>query len=248
MSRHGWLACCLVVFGVAAQTVPPRVLDPQQKVGGITQSEYAELWWQWAMRLPDGVRAYQDPSGAQCGMNQSGPVWFLAGTEGTMRVNRRCDVPSGRFIFFPVIGMNVHARPGKPIDCRTAMARARDNNDKLVEASVMLDGQAIQRIGLHRIRSAHCFDAYAKAKYLEHHEAYVPAASDGYWIMLGPLSDGIHHLVVHARYDNAGKPLGDLEQSFEYELHVAPDNQPSSRPSLPPAPEPPLSREGLIST
>lgn len=244
--RYAWLAWLLAASGVAAQTATAPVLDPQQKVDGITQAKYTERWWQWATRLPDGVRAYQDPSGAQCGMNQSGPVWFLAGTEGTMRVSRQCDIPSGRFIFFPIIAMTVHAKPGKPIDCKTAQAQVRDNNDHLVEASVTLDGQAIQRVSSHRIRSARCFDAYASAQYLEHHEAYVPAATEGYWIMLGPLSEGIHHLVVRGRYDNAGKPLGDLEQTFDYELHVVPDNHPPAL--LPAAPKPPLTLQGVIST
>jgi hypothetical protein len=241
MIRYVWMACLLAASGVVAQTTTTLVLDPQQKVDGIAQSEYAERWWQWAMQLPDGVRAYQDPTGAQCGMNQSGPVWFLAGTEGTMRVKRRCDVLGGRFIFFPVIAMNVHARPGRPIGCSAARSQARDNNDKLAEASVILDGQPVQRISSHRVSGTRCFDAYANAKYLERREDYVPAASDGYWIMLGPLSEGVHYLVVHARYDNAGKPSGDLEQSFEYELHVVPDE--SQLRSMPP-----LSRDGLIST
>lgn len=246
MMRYAWLAWLLVASGVAAQTATaPSVLDPQQGVDGISQAEYVERWWQWAMRLPDGVRAYQDPSGAQCGMNQSGPVWFLAGTEGTMRVSRQCDIPVGRFVFFPVISMIVHTAPGKPIDCKTAQAQVRSNNNHLAEASVMLDGQAIQRVESRRIRSSRCFDAYAKAEYLEHHPAFVPAAVDGYWIMLGPLSEGTHHLVVRARYGNAGKPLGDLEQIFDYELHVVPDNQP---PALrPTTPKPPLTQQGIIS-
>lgn len=246
MTRYAWLVWSLAVSGVAAQTTTALVLDPQQKVAGISQAEYAERWWQWATRLPDGVRAYQDSSGAQCGMNQSGPVWFLAGTEGTMRVSRRCDIPSGRFVFFPVIAMIAHARPGKLLDCKTAQAQVRDNNDHLAVASVTLDGQAIQRVDSHRVRSTRCFDAYAKAQYLEHHEAYVPAAIDGYWIMLGPLSEGTHHLVVHARYDNPGKPLGDLEQIFEYELRVVPDNHPPALRPTPPVP--PLTQEGVIST
>lgn len=247
MIRYVWLASLLAAFGVAGQTTRAPVLDPHQKVGGISQVEYVERWWQWATRLPDGVRAYQDPSGAQCGMNQSGPVWFLAGTEGTMHVNRRCDIPAGRFVFFPVIATIVHARPGKPIDCKAAQAQVHGNNDHLAEASVTLDGLAIQQVGSHRIRSIRCFDAYAKAQYLEHHEAYVPAAVDGYWIMLGPLNEGTHQLVVRARYDNPGKPSGDLEQTFDYELHIVPDDHPPAmRPSTPKPP--PLPAPEAIST
>lgn len=241
------MACLLLAFGAAAQTVEGSALDPTQKVEGVSQAGYVALWWQWVLRLPDGVRAYQDPSGAQCGLNQAGPVWFLAGTEGTMRASRQCEIPSGRFIFFPVIAMITNATPGKTIDCKTAQARAGDNNNHLGKVSVTLDGQAIQRISARRIRSTGCFDAYANAAYLEHHRDYLPAATDGYWVMLAPLAEGRHHLVVHARYNNPGKPLGDLEQTFDYELQVVPDTPvPVSRPAVPTRPVP--LPQGVITT
>lgn len=245
--RYAWLIAFLAGSAVAAKTLTAPSLDSRQKVNGISQADYAARWWQWAMRLPDGVRAYQDPSGAQCGLNQSGPVWFLAGTEGTMRASRQCDIPGGHFIFFPVIAMFVTSVPGKSIDCKTAQARTADNNDHLGEVSVTLDGQPIDDIRSHRIRSLGCFDAYANATYLEHHEAYMPAATDGYWLMLGPLAAGNHHLIVHARYDNPGKSGGDLEQEFDYQLHVVPDNpSPLTHPAAP-APSPPLPQD-VIST
>ena len=221
--KHAWLVLSLISFtATAQQPTKALVLGPQQKVEGLAQIDYAERWWQWLMRLPDGVRAFQDPSGAQCGMNQSGQVWFLAGTEGTAKVKRQCDLPGGRFIFFPVIAMIRSSAPGKVLDCRRARAQVHGNNDHLAEASVEIDSVMVANVLTHRIRSTRCFDAYAKAGYMEHSEDYLPAATEGYWLMLSPLSPGPHRLVVHARYDNPGKPGGDMEQAFEYEMWVAP--------------------------
>ena len=240
-----WLFSLATVAAIAAHDRPAVVLDAGQSVDGVSQSAYVERWWQWAMRLPDGVRAYQDPSGAQCGMNQSGPVWFLAGTEGTMRVDRRCEIPAGHYVFFPVIDLIAHSKPGKALDCRTAQAQARQRNDRLADAQVTLDGRPIPHIEAHRLHPPACFDAFAKAKYMEHPEAYGPAAADGYWLMLNPLSEGEHHLVVHARYGGADQD--GLAQDFEYELKVVPAGKPTPTPQRR-APEAPPMPGDVIST
>lgn len=196
-----------------------RVLGPQEKVAGRSQADYAIAWWQWVMRLPDGVRAYQDPSGAQCAINQEGPVWFLAGTEGTMHARRDCLIPADTPVFVPVIAVLAHASPGKPLTCGQAQARVRATNDHLAQAQVLLDGEVVAHVPDHRLRTR-CFDAFSEAKYIERHAPYVPAASDGYWLMLAPLPPGTHRLAIRARYDHPGGLQGDLEEVFEYQLRV----------------------------
>lgn len=219
--RAPWVALMLVLSLPAAQAAGSRpVLGAQEKVAGRSQSDYAIAWWRWVMRLPDGVRAYQDPSGAQCALNQGGPVWFLAGTEGTGAVQRECAVPAGTHLFLPVIAMLVHASPGHPLSCPQAQARARANNDHLAQVQVVLDGRVVMDVAAHRLRGMPCFDAFADAKYIERHAPYEPAATDGYWLMLAPLPAGLHQLSVKARYDNPGQPQGDLEEQFEYRLRV----------------------------
>lgn len=220
------LSCLSIAFALTVLSVTPRadasgrVLAPKEKVDGRSQADYAMAWWQWVMRLPDGVRAYQDPSGAQCGLNQKGAVWFLAGTEGTMQVQRKCAIPEGRFVFLPVIALLAHAQPGKPITCREAQARVGVTNDHLVQAQVALDGKVIADIPAHRLRHLPCFDAFKNAAYVEQHAPYMPAATDGYWLMLAPLPTGMHRLSVKARYDSPGTLQGDLEEEFEYQLWV----------------------------
>lgn len=219
--RASWLALALALSAPATHAAGDRpVLGPQEKVAGRSQSDYAIAWWRWVMRLPDGVRAYQDPSGAQCALNQGGPVWFLAGTEGTGPVQRECTVPANTHVFLPVIAMLVHASPGEPLSCPQAQARARSNNDHLAQVEVMLDGKVVADVRSRRLRGMPCFDAFADAKYIERHAPYEPAATDGYWLMLAPLPAGVHRLSVKARYDNPGQPQGDLEEVFEYQLRV----------------------------
>ena len=223
MSRALRLAATTLAWAIpmlAAHAVDhTRVLDPQEKVAGRSQADYAIAWWQWVMRLPDGVRAYQDPSGAQCAINQEGPVWFLAGTEGTMDARRECLIPADTHVFVPVIAVLAHASPGKPLACGQAQASVRATNDHLAQAQVLLDGEVIAHVPDHRLRTR-CFDAFQDAKYVERHAPYVPAASDGYWLMLAPLPPGTHRLSIRARYDHPGGLQGDLEEVFEYQLRV----------------------------
>jgi len=213
-----WLAALLAVAGTAqaGQSVAPV----SEGAGGLSQTQLVERWWQWADRVPPGVRPYQDPTGNLCGLNQTGSVWFLAGTDGTAEVTRHCVVPAGTALFFPVIAMLSSAEPGKAASCTQAVARAAANNVHLAQADVRVDGEPVPQVMQHRIATPNCFDAYPEAPYLSNAKAYYPAASDGYWLLLHPLAPGKHLIEVHARYANPGSDLGDLEQVFKYELQV----------------------------
>ena len=85
--------------GAQAGDLVAPVTEPAD---GLSQAQLVERWWQWADRVPPGVRPYQDPTGALCGLNQSGRVWFLAGTDGTADVVRHCAIPADTALFFPV--------------------------------------------------------------------------------------------------------------------------------------------------
>ena len=224
---------------VQAASVTP--LSPNEKVGEFSQPEYVAKWWQWTNRVPNGVKPYQDPSGSQCALNQSGDVWFLAGTDGTDEIIRNCKVPAGKHLFFPIITMLVHAKPGESLSCEQAKADASDNNNHPVHAVVEIDGKQIRNIEKFRVRSPDCFDAFPDAPYIKKPSSYFPAASDGYWLMLKPLAPGLHRISVSARYHNPGSELGDLEQIYEYRLLIG-----SSVPGQKKESKPASTSEGLV--
>jgi hypothetical protein len=207
-----------VLVGGPAPDPTPRPLGPEAMVAGHRVDAYPALWWQWVNRKRWGAQAFQDPTGAQCALNQRGAVWFLAGTDGTDAALRRCRVPYGKYVFLPVITMLVTSRPGEVLDCRTAQSLAARNNEHAIATEISLDGRRFELAGL-RIRSE-CFNAYELADYLRAKEEYSPSASDGYWLMFPPLPPGKHVLRVNVRYDNPGSELGELEQEFEYELEI----------------------------
>lgn len=76
------------------------VIPPQSVTAGRTYSQWSTTWWQWAVKRPAGAGPLDDETGQLCGLDQSGPVWFLAASGG---FRRTCHVPAGKFIFFPLV-------------------------------------------------------------------------------------------------------------------------------------------------
>ncbi len=200
----------------AAYTLAP--MRANALVAGKRVDAYPMLWWQWVNRKRWGAQAFQDPTGAQCALNQSGPVWFLAGTDGTDAMTRHCRVPSGKHVFLPIITMLDTAFAGQPQVCADLQAAAAGNNAHVVTTEVSVDGKRVDTQGLRM--AGNCFNAYEYADFLEDNERGRLSATDGYWLMLAPFADGTHTIKVHVRYDNPGAKLGDMEQQFEYQLDV----------------------------
>jgi hypothetical protein len=78
------------------------IVQPTQKYAGKTYGQWSAAWWQWAANISEPSSPVTDDTGADCAVNQNGPVWFLAGTtEGS--ATRRCTVPPGKAILVPII-------------------------------------------------------------------------------------------------------------------------------------------------
>ncbi|MER7725188.1 hypothetical protein [Streptomyces sp. NPDC096323] len=84
----------------------------------------AGRWWKWAMSAPDDVSPVRDTTGEHAAWNQPSDLWFLAGTYGG-RVVRRCVIPTGKPIFFPVLNMRIDRAYAKvPPSMKVAEASA----------------------------------------------------------------------------------------------------------------------------
>jgi hypothetical protein len=89
----------LISFGSArAGIIPPG--DP---VAGISQAALADQWWEWILETPQSVNPlFNDPTGAFAGVNNNGPVFFVAGSGGGGFAQRSFSVPAGKPLFFPL--------------------------------------------------------------------------------------------------------------------------------------------------
>lgn len=189
----GLLLACVFAGHAFAQTDDASVPWTTDPVAGASLGDWTAQWWRWAESAP--IEPYLDPDGRLCDMGQSGPVWFLAGTDGTYQPKRQCVVPEGKYLLLPVINMYYRrgASKGPAPKCADVQAQVAVNNDHLVSAVVVLDGKSLGDIRVHRVRSD-CFQFDPEC------DCNALAAADGYWLMLKPLPRGHHTLSVGANY------------------------------------------------
>ena len=82
----------------------PTVFPPNSKPYGSSYAEWSIKWWKWVVSIPRKDNPGEDKTGTNSGLGQRGPVWFLAGTfENLPIAERKCTIPFGKAIFFPVI-------------------------------------------------------------------------------------------------------------------------------------------------
>ena len=200
----------VVLFGAVtalAEDVNPGVAPPDSKPYGKTYGEWAAALEQWIEAIPYGVNPANDPDGSQSAINQSGSVWFLAGTfkdtTNTKGYFRSVTIPAGTAIFFPLIDyLNDYPcpepppfepAPGQSLEAfLTSGAKTIINGVNQLEAD--LDNQLL---------SAYRFNSrlfsFTAAGSLSQIDSCITGSPqlgvvDGYWLFLNPPSPGKHKL------------------------------------------------------
>jgi hypothetical protein len=207
------LLLCLGLIGPveAAPGAPP--------IGPAPTPELTAQWWQWAMmHFEDGP--VEDLTGARCAEGQQGEVWFLAGGFGSSKIRRSCTVPNGKALFFPLVNMSYFRQPGRTgLSCAQAQQAAALNNDTAIALFAELDGAPYDISDARRIKTRECFNIFARSPSDGPPFNGYPSASDGFWLMLRPLSPGRHTLKFGGRY-NSPNAYGRMIQDIEYELII----------------------------
>ena len=201
-----WL--CLVSAGAAQDKI---IVPPKEPVANLSQSEWSKMWWQWAGSVDASDSPVADRTGRNCGLKQSGPVWFLAGTYGTARTKRSCTLPRDKYIFFPLINYVVMPEKEACESCCGSYAKtAKAITDHASYLVLEVDGRRVEHLANYRQATAQCFDmgSLASPPY-----RVFPSAANGYYVMLRPLSPGKHVL-------NFGGVLPDMSQAVTYTLLV----------------------------
>lgn len=215
------IAVCGITLSHAADKpatpADAMLLPPEGKVDGETFGALTARWWQWAERMP--IAPFLDPDGRLCELGQEGPVWFLAGTDGTFNAQRECVIPADRYVLVPVINMRYsnprrHGRDALPIPCNVLQQSAAVNNERLASAIALIDGVPVTDVARYRVRSDGCFPLVPEG------EDVVTTAADGYWLLLKPLPPGRHTVTIGANYASDDDGYGRMVQNFEYVLHV----------------------------
>jgi len=181
----------------------PNVVPPISNLEGKSYAEWSVAWWQRTLSNP----FYQGPgdlTGQYFPLHQSGPVWFLQGTVGS--VERSCTMPSDTYLVCPLIlyendypcpDTTFHPPYGQSLeDWLTAGAKAVI--DGLTPPSLEVDGVALKNLTSYRATSK-LFTFTGDLSMQANFDACITgspqvAVSDGYLVILKPLSPGTHTL------------------------------------------------------
>jgi len=201
------------------------VLPPGSTVGGSTIAEWTADWWNWAVMEPSATNPVVDPTGEFAGINQPGrPVFFVAGTFGGS-VTRTFDVDVGTHLLVPMLNVTAWAPEDGPNEA-SLRTLANEAMDDVSELHFSLDGVPLANPFDYREESpVFTLSIPPGSVYTECCGLAAgdrdPAVSDGYWVMLEPLSPGPHLLEFGGVVGGDG-PLAGFAVDVTANLNVVP--------------------------
>jgi hypothetical protein len=197
------------------------IFPPGFQFEGRSAASLSADWWKWAMSSPEEIDPVRDLTGEHCAIGQTGKVWFLSGGFGSSKIHRSCVIPADKYIFFPVVNMSYWApTENSGYTCEMAKSHAAMNNDTALDLFVEVDGVAVKEVRNYRARTEDCFDIFERVPKRFHAYNAYPSASDGYWILLRPLTKGKHTIKFGGRYNRESGAFGRMVQDIEYEVLV----------------------------
>ena len=212
------------------------VMPPQSHAFGKSLGEWTAAWWQWILPKQNAQNPVLDPTGALCGQGQSGKVWFLVGSPGNDPNNpndttvRSCTIPTGVAILIPIITGECSTIEAPPFFGQTdpqlrACADALLDGVDLASVKATVDGVSVPALRNQRVQSPPFdFTIPPENNYLGvSGKTGGRSVSDGFWLLLHPLSPGQHTIHVEAMV-TSGDAAG-FTQRITYNLTVVPGRQ-----------------------
>ncbi len=227
--------------GEGSPSASANIFPAEATPYGKSYEEWAAAWWQWLLPIPKDESPQE---GADCDVNQSGQVFFLAGNFGGTST-RSCAIPAGKAILFPVLNAtqaNCPELAGGGYTCEASMDEAtlRAGVSWAIDLdhtlTLEIDGDSVEGLADYRIQSD-MFNTGAPAEAedrlwsicsgpIRENSCGVPVGTprgvvtDGYWVMLRPLPPGEHHVHLAAEVLLSGQTLFALD--ITYAITVAP--------------------------
>jgi hypothetical protein len=163
-----------------------ELFAPDSGPFGRTYAEWTAKWWQWVLSITKTENPLIDQNGKNCANNQSGPVWFLAGTlKGP--AERSCTIPAHKAILFPVINVEASTAEGDGTTEKELAARVKFEMDQITDMRATISGTNVNELKQYRIQSP-LFNVTLPTDNV----LWLPAQttkmmSEGYWLFLKPL-------------------------------------------------------------
>ena len=196
------VALCLAGGVIASQIVtrPSRpavdgpFFPPGAEVYGATPGQWGARYWQWTVSVPVGRNPGHDATGATCGTNQRGPVFFLP------QNFPPCLIPADTVVYVPIVGAECSTAEAPPFSGRTEhelRACATQEINRYATVIVRVNGELVPDIGAHRASSPAFTLTLPENNVLGAAPGTARAVADGYHLLLAPLAPGSHEVMVH---------------------------------------------------
>jgi len=213
-----------------AAPADPGIAPIQSKPHGLSYSEWAAKWWQWALETPASVHPLLEIG--NCNVGQSGKVWFLGGTfANSPGIERDCTVPASTALFFPIINAVYLAFQEDPPETKTKefLQEQVACGDYILKAEI--DGVAVKNPTRYLEQST-IFDVNLPEDNIFGIESQLlgPSADQGIYLFVQPLSVGTH--TIHFKGSQTC-PFGEFDEEATYKITVTPANKINKIPSMP---------------
>ncbi len=229
-------ACCTVAAVNAAEPVSngwghgggPRLFPKDAFAYGKSISGWADRSVQWMYAQPFDHNPFFDATGANCAIDQHGPVWFLAPIASMAPGNytRACTIPRDKAILlmamdlsdtYPCPDPNFKPQPGQSLyDFLVADSKTYPTAAAL---TILLDGRPVRDALSYRYISENLFSLKGDSSLQAPFDPCItgdwqPAVSNGVFFLFRPLSRGQHVLVR-----SSTGPTGNVN-TFTYYLTI----------------------------
>jgi hypothetical protein len=186
----------------AASARQPHVFPPTAHAFGASLGEWQARWFTWFIEIPAPTNPLFDETGTLCGINQSGPVWFLAPVAHPGVTTRACTVPAGKGIFVLGLGnecSNIEPPPffgATEAELRACAAEGVEEFFGDATQSISVDGVDVDLSGYRTQTPLFSYTLPPDNVYGLPPVTATKAISDGTAVVVQPLPQGEHQVVV----------------------------------------------------
>lgn len=218
-------AAALIFSAVAPAHASGGVLPPHSNAFGKTYGEWSASWWKWFMEHPVAGHPGADSPDFDVSSGQQGNVWFLASPFGT--VERSVTIPTGKALFIGLLNAEASDTEYGTLTEEDQRALAEWLVDHVSSVACTVDGKPVQNIARYRVQSPQ-FGFTAPDPWVFSPAPSGPgtAVSDGYFVMLAPLSAGEHTIQISGAFHFDAGELGpdpvDFGLDVTYHITVSP--------------------------
>lgn len=198
--------------GTLGRKGPSGVIPPNAKPHGKSYSDWSIGFWQWLWAAPTPENPGLDETGDFVANNQQEHVWYLAASYWG-DFERTATIPPGTMLFINVMSWFGSPAIGDPEDeeeLRALLAWYMENSSNVL---LEVDGVAVEDIWDYRTITDELFGFWVPEENIPNdvfeiplpEGYYYPAAGDGIFVMLAPLSAGEHTIHIHGEFpENTG--------------------------------------------